>query len=72
MVERRPRVIVSVEPEMKERIRKEADARFYGREPMVLLAGISLYLEMRELFGVRYEAAMEEIRARGHEKEIAA
>lgn len=59
-----PTVSSRLEPDVFERVQREAATRFFGNESMVVRSGIDLYLELREGFGSRYELILAELRQR--------
>jgi hypothetical protein len=63
-MDRKPRILASVEPALLKRVRDEATRRYHGRESMVVLVGVELYLELRDLYGARFEIVVEELRER--------
>lgn len=72
MARKYPSVSSRVEPEVMERVEQEAARTFFGNTSMVTRVGVELYLELRELFGPRYEIVVEELRQRGRQEEQAA
>ncbi len=58
MSERKPLIFARVEPEFRQRLKREADARFDGNESMVIRVAARDYLDLRDALGPQYEATL--------------
>lgn len=58
---KRPKLIARIDPDIRDRVRREADQRFQGNESMVARAALETYFDLRDALGFDFERVISDL-----------